>query len=110
MKKIVYNKLVRDYIPEVLKNDLNVIKFKTRIADDKEYGDRLLDKLEEEVHEFIQNPSAEEMSDIIEVLEHLKEFHNIETDALRIEKKKKKLQRGGFSKKIVLEWVKEKVK
>ena len=105
MKKIVYNKLVRDYIPEVLRN--RGIKFKIHVADNKEYGEKLQEKLLEEVNEFAENPSAEEMSDIIEVLEHLKEYHGISTDDLRIEKKKKKLQRGGFGEKIILEWTKE---
>ena len=50
-KEIIYNKLVRDNIPEIILN--NDQKSSYHIATDEEYKNKLLEKLQEEVSEFI---------------------------------------------------------
>ena len=50
-KEIVYNKLVRDNILEIISN--NSQKSNYHIATDEEYKNKLLEKLQEEVCEFI---------------------------------------------------------
>lgn len=93
-----YNKLVRDKIPEYL--DSKGISYEKRIASTEEYKEELIKKLDEEIKEFMEAKNAEELADILEVVEALKklpEFSNVEE--IRI----KKLQdRGSFEKKIIL--------
>lgn len=68
-KKIVYNKLVRDNILEIISN--NNQKSSYHIATDEEYKNKLLEKLKEEVCEFITDKNEEELADIFEVIEHI---------------------------------------
>ncbi len=51
MKEIIYNKLVRDRILEVIEKTGKKSEF--HIANEKEYKDLLIKKLSEEVEEFI---------------------------------------------------------
>jgi len=96
------DKLVRDKIPEIIKESgRNPI---THIADDSEHWNRLRDKLLEEVKEFIEDgDEKEEIADIFEVLYAIMDFRNInkqEVEELRVNKEKEK---GGFKEKIVLD-------
>lgn len=96
-----YNKLVRDKIPEIVK-----AKGKDpviHIAKNEEYWLKLKEKLAEEVDEFLEAESEEELADILEVLEAIYKYKNYsEEDILKLKKEKAK-ERGGFSKKIILE-------
>ena len=62
---MMYNKLVRDKIPDILEG-LGV-KFRSHIADSLEYEESLKEKMYEEVEEFFEEPSLEEAADIYEV-------------------------------------------
>jgi predicted house-cleaning noncanonical NTP pyrophosphatase (MazG superfamily) len=100
MKK--YNKLVRDRIPEIIEADGHKCKY--HVADRlDEYEDLLYDKLKEEVEELILKPCAEEIADILEVIETIARFNNISIDEIKNVKIKKKSDRGGFNGRIVLE-------
>jgi len=61
MDKITYNKLVRDKIPKIIEKSGK--KAVIYIADDKEYLKKLYEKLLEEIGEFKENPSPEELAD-----------------------------------------------
>ena len=63
----VYNKLVRDKIPEIISADNGSI-CKTRIMDDKEYLKALDAKLQEELCEYLESGSIEELADLEEVI------------------------------------------
>jgi predicted house-cleaning noncanonical NTP pyrophosphatase (MazG superfamily) len=99
----IYNKLVRDKIPEVIESSGK--KFSSHIAGELEYKEELFKKVYEELEEFKENPSAEEMADIFEVLEGLIKAYNIEMNDVFIVKEKKAKDRGAFEKRIVLERV-----
>lgn len=99
-----YNKLVRDKIPEIIKADgQNPI---THVANKKEYKQKLLEKLQEEVEEFLKDQNPEELADILEVIDAICEFENISFGELQKIKQQKVVDRGGFKKRIILEEIK----
>lgn len=70
-----------------------------------EYHKHLTQKLQEEVTEFLATPNAEELADIQEVLLALRRHLHISPRRLERVQVTKRQQRGGFSKKIILEAV-----
>ena len=97
----IYNKLVRDRIPEIIEKKGQ--KAKIHIAGDGEYAIKLKEKLIEEINEFYQNENEEEFADILEVIDALRIYKKFENRKVLSIKKKKFKERGGFSKKIILE-------
>lgn len=100
----VYNKLVRDKIPEVIMVNEGK-RANTRILDDDEYLKELNIKLKEEVNEYLESGEVEELCDIEEVLRALVAVKGVtyqEFDKLRLSKVEKK---GAFKDKIFLESV-----
>jgi predicted house-cleaning noncanonical NTP pyrophosphatase (MazG superfamily) len=96
-----YNKLVRDKIPEYIKSKGG--KPLTHIADEKEYWQKLKEKLQEEVNEFVEAETIEETADILEVIEAIINFKKFDKDELQKVKNKKADERGKFNKKVILE-------
>ena len=99
----VYNKLVRDRIPEIIKADGKTCK--TRILSDDEYIEALETKLNEEVAEYLSDKSLEEMADVLEVLQAICIARGYSLDDLETLRAKKAEERGGFAEKIFLEYV-----
>lgn len=100
-----YKKLVRDKIPEIIrKNGKEPV---TRILDEKEYLHELVKKLKEEVAEFEEDHSVEELADIKEVLIAIREALGIRAGELEDVRRKKADTNGRFKKQIYLEDVKE---
>ena len=104
MPKKIYNKLVRDKLPEIISNDGGSPEF--YILDDLEYRKRLRIKLLEEAGEVNASRSLDdltkELADILEVLEAIMKVEDINEVAVKEIKKKRRLERGGFDKKIYL--------
>ena len=98
MKKIEYHKLVRDQIPEIIEKD----------GLSKEDYITLLDqKLNEELAEYQESKSMEELADLLEVMSAVAAARGSsieEVEKIRVRKKEK---RGGFEKRILLETVTE---
>lgn len=93
-----YNKLVRDKIPEIL--DKKQVAYEKRIASPEEFKQELIKKLGEEVAEFAEAGTVEELADVIEVVEALKklpDYANVEN--IRIQKRE---ERGAFDERIIL--------
>lgn len=106
MKEIKkHQKLVRDKIPDILKE--KGIECDSHIADNNEYENELYLKLQEELEEFILEPSTEELADMLEVLDAIRNFHNISLDDLKSVKLNKYKERGAFRKKVILDSTKE---
>ena len=95
-----FNKLVRDRIPEILEAKGSTIK--TYVCDDQEYLKRLRDKLQEEVDEFLQDESSEELADVLEVVYALAKVKNVSLEDLEKIRREKEGKRGGFDEKIIL--------
>lgn len=97
----IYNKLVRDKIPEIMIENGAIPV--TRVLSDQEYLEELNKKLLEEVNEYLESGEVLELADIEEVLLAIlkvKGINNETFNELRIEKTNK---RGSFDKKIFLE-------
>ncbi len=99
----IYNKLVRDKIPEIIEADGK--NCKTRILSDEEYIEALEAKLNEEVAEYQEDKNLEEMADVLEVLQAICLARGYTLDELEALRAKKTDERGGFAKKIFLESV-----
>jgi predicted house-cleaning noncanonical NTP pyrophosphatase (MazG superfamily) len=99
----VYNKLVRDHIPEIIEADGK--KCVTHILSDDEYIRYLEEKLNEEVAEYQSDKNLEEMADVLEVLQALCVARGFSLDELENIRTEKAAKRGGFSEKIFLEYV-----
>jgi len=98
-----YDKLVRDRMPEIIRgNDEEPIVHR---ANDVEYYHRLLDKLQEEVDEYVEEPSVEELADIYEVLEAIVSYSDTMPGEVAGVQAKKLAERGGFEERIVLDRV-----
>ena len=91
--KYVYNKLVRDKIPEEI-NKMKGRKANYKILNDNEYLQELDKKLFEEAHEFIEEHSVEELADLMEVISAIIKLRNISLEdvekARKIKKNKKR--------------------
>jgi len=103
-----YKKLVRDRIPEIIKADGGKCKFHVANKFLGEYETLLFAKLREETEELINNPCAEEIADVLEVIETIAKLNGIGLNEIKEQKIMKKSLRGGFGKKIILETTDEK--
>lgn len=75
---IVYNKLVRDKIPQIIESSGKQADI--RVLDDAEYIKMLSIKLQEELDEFIETGGAEqitELADLVEVVHAILEHKGI---------------------------------
>jgi predicted house-cleaning noncanonical NTP pyrophosphatase (MazG superfamily) len=98
-----YNKLVRDKIPEIIKEDGR--ECKTAIVTGDEKYKLLEAKLQEEINEFLEDKNLEELADVMEVLFGLADSLGYSEDELLKARNKKKEERGGFKEGIVLKTV-----
>ena len=99
--KYVYNKLVRDKIPEEI-NKKGDRKANYRILDDNEYLKELDKKLFEEAHEFVEEHSVEELADLMEVISAIMISKNISLDDVERARNIKNEKKGKFENKIYL--------
>ena len=100
---IKYNKLVRDRIPEII--EASGKKCVCSTLSDEEYLAMLDAKLNEELAEYQESKSMEELADLLEVIRAVAVARGSsveEVEAIRRDKAKK---RGGFEKKILLQVV-----
>lgn len=104
-----YNKLVRDNIPNIIKNNGETPII--RILSDEEYKLELEKKLLEECREVISSSGDERIEELADLLEVIISLGKIETktlaDVIRVCNIKRE-KRGGFEQKIYLEDVKKK--
>lgn len=99
MKK-VYNKAIRDKIPEIIEATGNRCLIK--ILADHEFLVELEKKLTEELEEYRKSRSPEELCDIVETSMRIAELHGVSYPELERIRKEKIAERGGFSKNLFL--------
>ncbi len=99
----IYNKLVRDNIPDIIENDDKTCEIE--FLDDKEYLPALKIKLQEELNEYLESDQIEELADLEEVLLAVVDFKNVSREDFQKIRTKKLIQKGGFTKKVFLKKV-----
>ena len=97
---MVYNKLVRDRIPELIESQGE--KPNVRILEKEEYLLHLEQKLDEEVAEYHRDKTVEELADILEVVYALAQANGYSEQELLAAYQKKHDARGGFGKRTFL--------
>ena len=95
-----YNKAIRDKIPEIIKESGG--KYEVKTLSDEEFLVELDKKLDEELKEYDESKSVEELADIVEVIQKIVKLRGVDLNAfekIRLEKVEK---RGGFEKNLFL--------
>ncbi|WP_224449116.1 nucleoside triphosphate pyrophosphohydrolase [Haloprofundus salilacus] len=98
-----YEKLVRDDIPRIIRESGE--RPVTNVADGEEYRRRLAEKLVEEAEEFAESRDTEELADVCEVVDAIREALGVDDAELDRLRREKRDARGGFGRGIVLERV-----
>ena len=96
----IYNKLVRDRIPEIIEASGKTCL--TATLSDEAYLHMLDLKLCEELAEYQESKSMEELADLIEVIAATAKARGYSWDQLMRTRNQKRDKRGGFEKKILL--------
>ncbi len=95
-----YHKLVRDKIPEIIEKTGKTCR--TEILSDEAYLALLDKKLTEELAEYQESKSLEELADLLEVMEAVVAARGYTWEELLAVKEEKKAARGGFEEKLLL--------
>ena len=96
----IYNKLVRDRIPAMIRAQGETPNI--RILEQEEYLHHLEQKLDEEVAEYHRDKNPEELADILEVIYALAEGIGCSKEELQAVYEKKHGDRGGFRDRVFL--------
>ena len=102
-----YNKLVRDLIPDIIAQSGKTCL--TRTLSEEEYLAMLDEKLTEELAEYQQDKSMEELADLLELIRAATIARGYTLEELEAVRAEKAQNRGGFEKKIFLIDVNEKI-
>ena len=100
MSTIQYNKLVRDRIPEIIEKSGKQPVYS--ILSDEAYLTKLDEKLNEELAEYQESKSMEELADLQEVIRAVAVARGSSIEEVEAIRRDKAAKRGGFEKKILL--------
>lgn len=103
MAEIIYNKLVRDKIPEIIKSDGKICEIE--ILPDDKYLEMIDAKLDEELAEYHRDQNLEELADLLEVIYAAAVARGFSIEELEKLRVKKVEMRGGFQEKMLLKKV-----
>ena len=96
----VYNKLVRDKIPEIIEADGR--KCKTEILSEEAYLKMVDAKLDEELAEYHKDQNIEELADLLEVIYAAAQARGYSVEELERVRVAKVEKRVAFQKRILL--------
>jgi predicted house-cleaning noncanonical NTP pyrophosphatase (MazG superfamily) len=99
----IYNKLIRDKIPDIIEKDHK--KCETIFLGDDEYFLALKNKLQEELNEYLESDQIEELADLEEVLLAIVDYKNVSREDFEKIRNEKLIHKGGFRKRILLKKV-----
>ena len=102
---VLYNKLVRDRIPEII--EMSGRTCTIEYLSDEDYLHMLETKLDEELAEYHHDQSIEELADLLEVIRAVVVARGSSLEELERIREEKAQKRGGFEKKILLKEVQE---
>ena len=109
MNRKIYNKLIRDKILEIIRNKGSVPK--VSVLGKEKYLKALKEKMVEEANELQEAKTKKdvlnELADIQELVNAVAKNHKIDIKAVENKRNKKAKERGGFEKKLFLEFVEE---
>ena len=105
MKTTVYHKLVRDRIPEIIRESGK--NCTTSVLEMADYIAMLDAKLNEELLEYQESKSMEELADLLEVIRAAAAARGSSIEEVERIRKEKATKRGGFEKRILLLEVRE---
>ncbi len=100
MKIIKYHKLVRDKIPEIIETSGKTCT--TTVLSSSDYVAMLDEKLNEELAEYQESKSMEELADLLEVIRAVAAARGSSIEEIELIRKKKAEARGGFEKRLLL--------
>jgi Uncharacterized conserved protein len=103
MRKTIYNKLIRDRIPEIISANHQTAVISE--IPENEFLSYLKTKLREEVDEFLESEDVEELADIIEVVLAILKQKNCSFYELEKIRTEKVFKNGSFDKRLLLEEV-----
>ena len=103
MSTKTYHKLVRDRIPEIIEADGKICICET--LSDADYIDLLDQKLNEELAEYQESKSLEELADLLEVMQAVVKARGWTLEELEQLRADKAARRGGFEKRTLLKSV-----
>lgn len=105
----IYNKLIRDKIPEIIEKDNKQAEIET--LNESEFLEELKTKLIEEAQEIKGAQDREsmlsELADLQEVMDYIKTHYNINQMEINTQQALKALRRGKFDKRLFLKWVED---
>ena len=99
-------KLVRDNIPDQIINDGKMPSY--YVLSENDFRKSLLEKLVEESREVMDNPTKEEIADVLEVIDAILDTFSISKKELMACKRNKKISNGAFKKRYYLREIKTK--
>jgi predicted house-cleaning noncanonical NTP pyrophosphatase (MazG superfamily) len=108
MRRIEYNKLIRDRIPTIIEAEGKSYRIETMPED--ECRQALLTKLIEEVQEVVHaapDRLVTELADLYEVIDAVLATYGIEREKVRQVQAQRRSARGGFEQRLRLLWVEE---
>ena len=95
-----YDKLVRDRIPQIIRDGGRDCR--TRTLSQEEYVVRLHGKLREELDEYLASGEMEELADLCEVIRAVAAARGSSMEEIEALRARKAQQRGGFGGRILL--------
>ncbi len=94
------SKVVRDRIPEII--EFSGSKCTVNELSDLSFLPELENKLTEEIEEYLESRELEELADLLEIIYRIAELRGSSKDEIEESRLRKKKEKGGFEKNLIL--------